>query len=135
MPRVLTVMLGAERHANCAADHKRQDTAELDGAAQFPHRGTLHNQRKGDDQWRGLRRAEEMQPNRGSDNGEGETGEAGDKGSGKGADRKQGEIESLQAVHGIPHRVRCAISARGQGNTWPFFGLRVVASDLFGNPI
>src|ERR1700704_2010099 len=44
-----------------------------------------------------------MQPHRGGDNAERETGEAGDKRRGKRSGGEQGEIECRESVHGVPH--------------------------------
>src|SRR5438309_20799 len=58
-----------------------------------------------------------MQPHRRGDDAEGEAGDTGDKGRGKGAGGKQREVESLQLVHDTPHRCRRARGATGDRAT------------------
>jgi hypothetical protein len=80
-----TQQFSAERHTDDAADHKGQYPRPLQRGAQLPYRPALHDKSKGNDQRRRLDRWQRMQPDRGSDDAEGEPGDAGDESRGKGA--------------------------------------------------
>jgi len=88
-----TQQLGADRHADRAADQERHHPPPVQRLTQLPDRDTLHDQTENDDQHRRLCRRQEMQPYRGRDNPEGEAGQAGDERRGKGAGDKQGDLE------------------------------------------
>jgi hypothetical protein len=74
----------AERDTECGPCDERPKPLPIQRVPQFPNRDALHDQTERDDQGRGLKRGEHMQPNRGGDQSERKAPEAGDERGGEG---------------------------------------------------
>ena len=81
-----------------APEHEWPEFSPVQRVAQLPDRIALHHQPECDDQGGGLQWREDVEPDRGYDEAESETGEAGDQRAGKSREKKQRQFED-RSIH------------------------------------
>lgn len=89
----------ADGNADRAAGDQGDEPAGIERVTQLPDGVSLHEQSVSNDERRGLDRRQRMQPDGGCNQAEGEAGEPGYQGCGKGAYYEYGEIERSEDVH------------------------------------